>query len=122
MANAPHASPLQHGPRLSLPRPDRTRPLTVAAAQTRVAFLSLSQILVGVLRHYVTQLLDGPPKKQPKKAVREQSVQPFVLFSDVAPITHAQRLRTRSWSLQHIEHAPLGESLSTRRVSLKQSL
>ncbi|KAL7410332.1 integral membrane protein DUF106-domain-containing protein [Mrakia frigida] len=32
----------------------------------------ITLILVGVLRHYVTQLLDGTPKKQPILVVREQ--------------------------------------------------
>lgn len=35
---------------------------------------TLFQVLVGILRHNVTQLLDGPPKRQSKAAVREQSV------------------------------------------------
>lgn len=29
-------------------------------------------VLVGLLRHYVTMLLNSPPKKQPMAAVREQ--------------------------------------------------
>ena len=35
----------------------------------------LVMILVGLLRHYVTQLIDTPPKPQPLKAVREQCVE-----------------------------------------------
>lgn len=34
----------------------------------------LVMVLVGLLRHYVTQLIDTPPKPQPLKAVREQCV------------------------------------------------
>jgi hypothetical protein len=33
-----------------------------------------SQVLVGLLRHYVTVLLNSAPKKQPSIAVREQYV------------------------------------------------
>lgn len=32
------------------------------------------QVLVGLLRHYVTVLMNSAPKKQPSAAVREQSV------------------------------------------------
>lgn len=32
----------------------------------------MRQVLVGLLRHYVTLLLNSAPKKQPKAAVREQ--------------------------------------------------
>ena len=32
------------------------------------------QVLVGLLRHYVTVLLNSAPKKQPAAAVREQLV------------------------------------------------
>ncbi|WWD21138.1 hypothetical protein CI109_105619 [Kwoniella shandongensis] len=34
--------------------------------------ITLIMLLVGVLRHYVTQLLNSAPKKQPAAAVREQ--------------------------------------------------
>ncbi|KZP00054.1 transmembrane protein [Calocera viscosa TUFC12733] len=34
--------------------------------------ITLVMILVGVLRHYVTQLLNSSPKPQPRKAIREQ--------------------------------------------------
>ncbi|KAK7470769.1 hypothetical protein VKT23_002187 [Stygiomarasmius scandens] len=34
--------------------------------------ITLVMILVGVLRHYVVVLLQSPPKKQPRAAVREQ--------------------------------------------------
>ncbi|KAI0758301.1 integral membrane protein DUF106-domain-containing protein [Irpex lacteus] len=34
--------------------------------------ITLVMILVGVLRHYVMLLLQTPPKKQPKEAIREQ--------------------------------------------------
>ncbi|KAI0347375.1 transmembrane protein [Trametopsis cervina] len=34
--------------------------------------ITLVMILVGVLRHYVVLLLQTPPKKQPKEAIREQ--------------------------------------------------
>lgn len=42
------------------------------------------QILVGVLRHYVTQLLNSPPKKQPLNVIREQSVFFSILYSSCA--------------------------------------
>lgn len=34
--------------------------------------ITLIMVLVGLLRHYVTMLLNSPPKKQPVAAVREQ--------------------------------------------------
>lgn len=34
--------------------------------------ITIVMILVGVLRHYVVLLLQSPPKKQPKEAIREQ--------------------------------------------------
>lgn len=36
--------------------------------------LTIIMLLSGLIRHYVTILLNSPPKKQPLKAVREQSV------------------------------------------------
>lgn len=33
---------------------------------------SSGQILVGILRHYVVVLLQSPPKKLPRAAIREQ--------------------------------------------------
>lgn len=38
-----------------------------------------SQILVGILRHYVVVLLQSPPKKMPRAAIREQYA---VIYSD----------------------------------------
>ncbi|KAF8318224.1 transmembrane protein [Clavulina sp. PMI_390] len=35
--------------------------------------ITIVMILVGVLRHYVTLLLNAPPKKQPLSAIREQN-------------------------------------------------
>lgn len=52
--------------------------LTISAFPSRPAD-TLLQVLVGILRHNVTQLLDGPPKKQSKAVVREQSVILLVL-------------------------------------------
>ena len=45
----------------------------------------VSQILVGILRHYVTLLLNSSPKKQPSEAVREQYVPPHPYHKLIGP-------------------------------------
>lgn len=53
--------------------------------------ITLVMVLVGVLRHNVTQLLDSTPKKSNLKAIREQSVPvnnfPLSLIP-IPPFTH----------------------------------
>lgn len=41
--------------------------------------LTAIMLLSGLIRHYVSVLINSPPKKQPLKAVREQSVCAVVL-------------------------------------------
>lgn len=57
----------------------------VATATSSISFRL--QILVGVLRHYVVLLLQSPPKKQPKEAIREQLVVTYLigLHTDAQP-------------------------------------
>lgn len=53
--------------------------LTLTATQTN----HTHQILVGVLRHYVTQLLVSAPKRQSLAVIREQYVPPFSDFTQL---------------------------------------
>ena len=46
--------------------------LIMVSYATLLCHLTDSQVLVGLLRHYVTQLINSSPKRQPADAVREQ--------------------------------------------------
>jgi len=54
--------------------------------------ITITMILVGLLRHYIISLINSPPKKQPLKAVREQRalLRSQVLRTNANQLTRAE--------------------------------
>ncbi|WWC91254.1 uncharacterized protein L201_006197 [Kwoniella dendrophila CBS 6074] len=74
--------------------------------------ITLIMVLVGVLRHYVTLLLNSPPKKQPAAAVREQrALGRAVLLRNSAPLSPLHPAQYRSFSTSFASALASGEYL-----------
>ncbi|OCF54528.1 hypothetical protein L486_08078 [Kwoniella mangroviensis CBS 10435] len=74
--------------------------------------ITLIMVLVGVLRHYVTLLLNSPPKKQPAAAVREQrALGRAALLRATAPLSPLPPTQYRSFSTSFAAALSSGEYL-----------
>ncbi|WRT69019.1 uncharacterized protein IL334_006001 [Kwoniella shivajii] len=74
--------------------------------------ITLIMVLVGVLRHYVTLLLNSPPKKQLAAAVREQrALGRAALLRATAPLSPLPPAQYKSFSVSSASALSSGEYL-----------
>ncbi|ORY20534.1 integral membrane protein DUF106-domain-containing protein, partial [Naematelia encephala] len=76
-------------------------------------------VLIGILRHYVTLLLNNAPKKQPAAAVREQrALARSALLRSTAPLSPLPPLAYRSLSAHYASCLSSGEYLKPKTDSV----